>query len=146
MSEFIDPTREAFAALLGLPRQGPIQMLNLIRFRAQAAYPDDHPNAGDGLSGADAYRLYGKTAGPVLKRVGGRQLWLARPEFTLIGPEGERWDMAFVAEYPSPDAFAAMIRDPEYREAVKHRQAAVADSRLVRMEPSAAGANFGETK
>jgi uncharacterized protein (DUF1330 family) len=64
----------------------------------------------------------------------------------LIGPESERWDMAFVAEYPSPDAFAAMIRDPEYREAVKHRQAAVADSRLVRMEPSAAGANFGETK
>lgn len=146
MSEFIDPTREAFAAFLGLPRQGPIQMLNLIRFRAQAAYPDDHPNAGDGLSGAEAYRLYGKAAGPVLKRVGGRQLWLARPEFTLIGPESERWDMALVAEYPSPDAFAAMIRDPEYREAVKHRQAAVADSRLVRMEPSAAGANFGETK
>lgn len=145
MTEFIDPTREGFAAFLGLARKGPIQMLNLIRFRAQAAYPDDHPNAGDGLSGAEAYRLYGKTAGPVLKRVGGRQLWLARPEFTLIGPESERWDMAFVAEYPSPDAFAAMIRDPEYREAVKHRQAAVADSRLVRMEPSAAGANFGET-
>lgn len=146
MTEFIDPTRDAFAEFLGLPRKGVIQMLNLLRFRAQAAYPADHPNADDGLTGAEAYRLYGKTAGPVLKRVGGRQLWLARPEFTLIGPESERWDMAFVAEYPSPDAFAAMIRDPEYREAVKHRQAAVADSRLVRMEPSAAGANFGEAR
>ncbi len=146
MTDFIDPTREAFAAFRGLPRQGPIQMLNLVRFRDKAVYPDDHPSAGDGLSGADAYRLYGKTAGPVLKRVGGRQLWLARPEFTLIGPESERWDIAFVAEYPSPEAFATMIHDAEYREAVKHRQAAVADSRLVRMAPSSAGADFGETR
>ena len=37
-----------------------------------------------------------------------------------------------------------MIRDPAYREAVKHRQAAVADSRLVRMKPGAPGEGFGE--
>jgi hypothetical protein len=37
-----------------------------------------------------------------------------------------------------------MIRDPVYREAVKHRQAAVEDSRLVRLAPLAAGKTFGE--
>ena len=36
-----------------------------------------------------------------------------------------------------------MIRDPVYREAVKHRQAAVLDSRLVRMQPSETGSGFG---
>ncbi len=36
-----------------------------------------------------------------------------------------------------------MIRDPVYREAVKHRQAAVEDSRLIRLAPGAAGAGFG---
>jgi hypothetical protein len=37
-----------------------------------------------------------------------------------------------------------MIRDPVYREAVKHRQAAVADSRLIRLAPATPGPLFGE--
>ena len=61
----------------------------------------------------------------------------------LIGPQAEQWDLCFIAEYPSVDAFVAMIKDPEYREAMVHRQAAVKDSRLIRMEPQGEGANFG---
>ena len=57
----------------------------------------------------------------------------------LIGPAEERWDLAFIAEYPGVAAFVAMIRDPVYREAVKHRQAAVEDLRLIRLKPGAAG-------
>jgi uncharacterized protein (DUF1330 family) len=34
---------------------------------------------------------------------------------------------SFIAEYPGGGAFLAMVTDPEYRELVKHRQAAVAD-------------------
>jgi hypothetical protein len=37
-----------------------------------------------------------------------------------------------------------MIRDPVYREAVKHRQAAVEDSRLIRTAPMQVGKTFGE--
>ena len=40
-------------------------------------------------------------------------------------------------------AFVAMIRDPVYREAVKHRQAGVEDSRLIRLAPGAVGIGFG---
>ncbi|MBX7247958.1 MAG: DUF1330 domain-containing protein [Caulobacteraceae bacterium] len=144
MSLYVDPTRERFAVFRDLPSPGPIQMLNLIRFRPVAAYPDGHEQAGQNLTGAQAYRLYGRYAGPVLQRVGGRQIILARPELTLIGPEEERWDLFFIAEYPGVDAFAAMIRDEEYRRAVVHRQAAVEDSRLVRMQPSTSGVRFGE--
>ena len=46
----------------------------------------------------------------------------------LIGPAAEKWDACFIAEYPSVAAFVEMIRDPVYREAVKHRQAAVLES------------------
>lgn len=144
MTGHVDPTREAFAEFRALPSEGPIQMLNLIRFRERAAYPEDHPQAAEALSGAQAYRRYGRAAAAPFARVGGRQLWLAAPEFTLIGPADERWDLAFVAEYPSVDAFVTMIQDPEYRQAVVHRQAAVEDSRLVRMQPSTAGQGFGE--
>ena len=62
----------------------------------------------------------------------------------LIGPAEERWDHCFIAEYPSVAAFAEMIRDPVYREAVKHRQAAVEDSRLIRHAVLPLGKTFGE--
>jgi uncharacterized protein (DUF1330 family) len=61
----------------------------------------------------------------------------------LIGPTTERWDICFIAEYPSVSAFVEMIRDPAYREAVKHRQAAVKDSRLIRLAPLVPGKSFG---
>jgi uncharacterized protein (DUF1330 family) len=139
MTGSIDPSKEQFAAFRNLPRHGPIHMLNLVRFRAHAAYPD-----GRAATGVEAYRAYAQESAPIFSRVGGRQFWLGRFEHTLIGPETERWDAVFIAEYPSPEAFVEMIRDPAYREAVKHRQAAVEDSRLIRLEPGRPGNRFGE--
>jgi hypothetical protein len=37
-----------------------------------------------------------------------------------------------------------MIKDPHYQQAVRHRQAAVEDSRLIRLSPRPTGAGFGE--
>ena len=119
----IDPTKEIFAQFRANDRPGPIHMLNLVRLREVAAYPD-----GRKASGAEAYAAYGRESGPVFERLGGRIVWQGRFELMLIGPEAERWDHCFIAEYPSVAAFAEMIRDPVYREAVKHRQAAVEDS------------------
>lgn len=138
MTGHIDPTKETFAVFREMTRTGPIHMLNLVKFRAQAAYPD-----GRDATGAQAYAAYGRESQPIFARVGGRIIWRGRFELTVIGPTSETWDECFIAEYPSGAAFVEMIRDPAYREAVKHRQAAVADSRLIRMEPSASGAGFG---
>ena len=140
----IDPTRAQFDAFKALPRDAPIQMLNLIRLRPLADYPPDHPDHGKGLTGLDAYRAYGRTSGPIFERLGGRQIWVGRPETVVTGPPDERWDLAFIAEYPSAAAFLAMVTDPDYREHVKHRTAAVEDSRLIRLEPLAPGKGFGE--
>ncbi len=139
MTGHIDPSKAQFASFRAIDRAGPIQMLNLVRFRAMAAYPD-----GRAVSGQEAYRAYAKASAPVFQRVGGRQVWLGRFEATLIGPVDERWDAVFIAQYPSPEVFVDMLRDPEYREAVKHRQAAVDDSRLIRLAPSTTGSGFGE--
>lgn len=135
----VDPERPAFEAFKDLPRDRPIEMLNLIRYRESAAYPADHPAAGEGLSGAEAYRRYGAESGPVFARVGGTIVWAGAPELVLIGPADERWDAAFIARYPSGAAFLEMVTDPAYRQAVVHRQAAVATSRLIRMAPREAG-------
>ena len=140
----IDPTRPQFDAFKALPRDTAIHMLNLIRLKPLADYPEGHPNRGKGLTGLDAYRAYGRTSAEVFARVGGRQVWAGRPETVLTGPSDERWDLAFIAEYPNAGAFLAMVTDPGYREHVKHRQAGVEDSRLIRMAPASPGEGFGE--
>lgn len=140
----IDPDREAWAVFKSLPRDEPIQMLNLIRLRPLAEYPEDHPDHGKGLSGLEAYRAYGRTTAPIFQRLGGRQVWAGKPQVMVTGPQDEAWDLAFIAEYPNSAAFLAMVSDPEYREHVKHRTAGVADSRLLRLSPMTPGEGFGE--
>ena len=138
MSGYIDPTKDAFAAFRANDRDGPIHMLNLVRFRDKAAYPD-----GRDVTGTQAYAAYGRDSHPVFARLGGKIIWRGSFEFMLIGPGDETWDECFIAEYPSVGAFVDMIRDPVYREAVKHRQAAVMDSRLIRLAPAPGGTGFG---
>lgn len=138
MAVFVDPTREAFAAFRADDRAGPIHMLNLVRLREQAAYPD-----GRAATGADAYAAYSRESEPVFAALGGAIVWRGAFELMLIGPEQERWDLCFVAQYPDVAAFVSMLRDPVYREAVKHRQAAVEDSRLIRLRPGGTGTGFG---
>ena len=140
----IDPTREQFDAFKALPRDQPIQMLNLVRVRAMAEYPEGHPNHGKGMSGLDAYRAYGRDTASLFASLGGRQIWAGRPETVVTGPADERWDLAFIAEYPNAGAFLAMVTNADYREWVKHRQAAVEDSRLIRLAPTTPGEGFGE--
>src|SRR5947199_10618513 len=119
-------------------------MLNLIRLREKADYPEGHPDHGTELSGIGAYRAYGRASASSFRRVGGKQVWAGKPEVVVTGPADEKWDLAFIAEYPSASAFLTMVTDPEYREHVKHRQAAVLDSRLIRLKPLSPGAIFGE--
>ncbi len=140
----IDPTRVQFDAFKSLPRDTPIQMLNLVRLKAIADYPADHPEHGKGWSGLDAYRAYGRETAALFQRLGGKQIWAGQPEGVVTGPMDERWDLAFIAQYPSASAFLAMVTDPDYRQSVKHRQAAVEDSRLIRLSPMTPGEGFGE--
>ena len=146
MTGFVDPTREVMALFRGLPLDRPIAMINLLRFRETAAYPEDHAEAGAGHTGAKAYGLYGRAAARPFADAGGTQVWLGKPELTVIGPREEAWDLAFIARYPTGQAFVDMLRNPEYQRAVVHRQAAVADSRLIRCEPQDPGAGVGERR
>ena len=135
----IDPDRERFKAFRDLPRDEPAEMLNLVRLRERAVYED-----GRKVSGLDAYRAYGRESRPIFEKVGGTILWSGEPRFVVIGPADEHWDVAFIARYPSAQAFFDMVFDPAYQAIVHHRQAAVQTSRLIRMKPRTSGAGFGE--
>jgi uncharacterized protein (DUF1330 family) len=131
----VDPPRAAFDAFKTLPRDVPINMLNLIRYRDKATYPDGHEHAGKGWNGERAYQEYGTTSGPIFRRVGGNIIWRGDFQCVVTGPEDEHWDAAFIAYYPNAGAFLEMVTDPDYRIAVVNRQAAVLTSRLIRFHP-----------
>ena len=141
---YIDPDREAWELFKSLPKDQPIHMLNLVKLKPKAEYPESHPDHGKNLTGLDAYRAYGRTTAEIFRRVGGRQVWAGKPEVTVTGPQSETWDLAFIAEYDTAQAFFDMVRDPDYRELVQHRTAGVADSRLIRLAPLEPGEGFGE--
>ncbi len=138
MERYVDPDKERFGKFKDLPREGRIQMLNLVRLKDTAVYED-----GTMVTGEEAYGAYSRESGPIFQRLGGRIVWSGNFELTLIGPEQEHWDLCFIAEYPSGEAFISMLRDPDYRKAVVHRQVAVETSRLIRMRPKEGGAGFG---
>ncbi|MGK0374377.1 MAG: hypothetical protein ACJA2E_000846 [Arenicella sp.] len=131
MSQNIDPTAEQFGQFKNLPRDTPIMMLNLIELKSQASYKHDLV-----ATGAEAYQNYSQHSGPIFTRVGGSILWKGKPECVVIGPQDEHWDIAFIAHYPNAGAFLEMVTDSEYQAIVFHRQAAVKDSRLIRMGAS----------
>lgn len=138
MTDYVNPEREVFKAFAEQKSGGPIHMLNLVKLNETATYAD-----GALVSGKEAYAAYGRRSAPVFQRVGGRIVWSGSFDLMLIGPQKEVWDIAFVAEYPNSDAFIEMVRDDEYQLAVKHRNAAVKTSRLIRMSPNETGNTFG---
>ena len=128
----IDPAPDNWAKFKSLPRDTPIQMLNLIKLRDLAEYPEGHPNHGKGLTGHEAYAIYKAGIAPIIAAAGGGMVWQPPLECVVIGPADE-WDEAFVMGYPNSGAFMAMVKDPHYiADVVPHRTAAVADSRLIR--------------
>ncbi|MEE4212175.1 MAG: DUF1330 domain-containing protein [Parvularcula sp.] len=122
---FIDPDREQFSAFAKMAIEGPVDMLNLIKLRDEAAYQD-----GQTMSGREAYAAYGKASAPFFEEVGGKIVWRGVPQAMVIGPADEQWDIGFVARYPSKDAFLTMVKNEGYQRIVHHRQAAVLTSRL----------------
>ena len=141
-SSYIDPSPANFQAFKDLPRDEPIHMLNLLEYREQAEYPEGHEHVGKGWSGRRAYEEYGKTSGPIFRRVGGTMVWRGSFQTMVTGPDAKRWHDGFVAQYPNAGAFFEMIKDPEYQQAVVNRTAALVDSLLMRFEPGEAGEGF----
>ena len=130
---------DEFKAFREIKDLRPLNMLNLVKVHKEVEYPD-----GEVVSGVEAYKRYGRLSFPIFAKLGGKIIWRGEMLFPLIGPSEEKWDFCFIAEYPSAGAFVSMVKDPDYREAVKHRQIAVKDSRLIRMAPLSVGENFSE--
>lgn len=130
MVKTVSPTRESMKRLSeALPRDTPVVMVNLLRYRDEALYPPG--SSFQPCSGRQAYKRYMETATEKLSEVGARPIWLSKAFVGVIAPEHEKWDQVLLVKYPSVDAFMTMIRMPDYLAATVHREAALEDSRLI---------------
>ena len=131
---YLEPTREAGRALLGRAIEGPIVMLNLLRFRDVADYSACSALAPPSpISGIDAYRRYLELARPFVEGVGGELTFLGCGGPALIGPPDERWDAVLLVRHRGVAEFMAFATNEGYRNIAGHRMAALGDSRLVPM-------------
>lgn len=129
---YLHPTREQFQALVARSIDGPVTMLNLLRYRDVADYSSQPALAPpDPISGEEAYRRYGRGVLPLLEAAGGEVVLDVTGGEFLVGPADEFWDSCLVVRYPDVAAFAAMTSSEEYLAIVGHREAALADSRLL---------------
>jgi uncharacterized protein (DUF1330 family) len=94
-------------ALKQLEHQGPVVMVNLMRFRERSL-------DGDG-SGWDAYRRYSALTVPLIKARGGTLLWTGDAKVVALGrEEGNQWDYLALVYYPSVAAFIDMMTSADY--------------------------------
>lgn len=134
MSEapYLSVTDEAGRAFFMRNIQGPIVMLNLLRFRNVADYgasPELAPDAP--ISGEQAFQRYIDHTTPFLAACGGAIRFLGKGGSWLIGPEGEAWDMAMLIEQESVASFIGWNSHEDYLKGIGHRTAALLDSRLL---------------
>ncbi len=132
---FIAPTSTSIEAVVARNIEGPVTMLNLLRFRDIADYSDSPDLAPDNpISGKHAYAIYSERTLAHLAAVGGTVTFMGEGGSLLIGPEQARWDRVLLVQYPNLSAFLAMTQNPEYLAGAGHRTAALADSRLLPIE------------
>src|SRR3990167_7827299 len=115
------------AALATVPPGVPIVMLNLLRFRDKAEYPDQVSD----LTGRHAYALYIKQAIRHVRATGGEVVMMGQVHAAIIAPDGEQWDEMLLVRYPSIEKFVAMVMNPDYQSFTVHRTAGLADARLI---------------
>lgn len=118
--------------IAGIPRGVPIAMLNLLQFKEYASYGHDDEAAKERLSGEKAYfQNYLEQAKDHVAAVGGEFIHQGRAVANFNAAEGELWHATVLVTYPSIDAFLAMVSSSDYAKLEPHREAALADSRVI---------------
>ena len=123
------PSQEQMREFFGSGEDGPFVMVNLLKFKERAEYPDGRETD---LIGAEAYAIYGAAVGQCVADVGGKPGFAGEVTGLLLGEVEDNWDMVALVEYPSLDAFRSMMMSPEYQKIAVHRSAGLAGQLNIR--------------
>ncbi len=113
----IAPEPEQIEEMLKGPAEGPVVMVNLLRFKKEADAPDE------GLTGEEAYGRYGAQMVRWVTSQGARLIWSGRVDSMVIGDTDEYFHTIALMEYPSRAEFLRIVGDPRVAEFSVHRTA-----------------------
>lgn len=113
----IAPEPEQIEELMKGPAEGPVVMVNLLRFKKEADAPDE------GLTGEQAYGRYGAQMVQWVTSQGARLIWSGRVDSMVIGDTDEYFHAVALMEYPSRAEFLRIVGDPRVAEFSVHRTA-----------------------
>jgi hypothetical protein len=99
---------------------GPIFMVNLLKFKDKAEYADGRETD---LTGREAYMLYGEAVAKILAQFNGQLVFAANVTFLSLGKIDELWDEVAIAMYGERADMVRMSMSPEWQEASVHRTA-----------------------
>ncbi len=114
------PSEEQMHGFLQPGPEGPIYMVNLLKFKDLAAYEDGRETQ---LSGKEAYQLYGAGVSQLLKEFGGGVVFSGEVNRLMLGEVEDLWDEVAIAMYPSRKAMLKMMMSPTMQEIGQHRAA-----------------------
>ena len=101
----------------------PIFMVNLLKFKDRAEYPDKREY---NLSGKEAFAIYSKEVVGHLEKVGGKPIFGSEVTRLMLGEVEDLWDQVAIAMYPNRKAMLKMISNPDYIKSAQHRVAGLA--------------------
>ena len=117
------PTRDQLKAYGEANHGKEIFMVNLLKFKEKAEYPDGRETD---LTGAQAYGIYTEGVTKILNSFGGDIVFSGQVERLMLGTVEELWDAVAIARYPNREAMGKMVSSPEYAEISMHRDAGLA--------------------
>lgn len=110
-------------AMMEAGPEGPIYMVNLLKFKAKAEYEDGRET---NLTGYEAYQIYAKEVAKLLIKHGGRGIFAGNVTFLALGQVEELWDEVGIAMYQSRADMLHMTSSKEWRQIAVHRTAGLA--------------------
>ena len=103
--------------------EGPVFMVNLLKFKEKAEYEDGRETD---LTGRQAYQLYGMGVAGLLPEYGARIFFMADVTFLSLGQVEDLWDEIAIAVYPNRNALFRMSTSQEWQDLAVHRAAGLA--------------------
>ena len=114
------PNDQQMTSFLEEGKDQPIYMVNLLKFKGKAVYPDKRETD---LTGEEAYAIYSQEVIKHLEKVGGKPIFGGKVARLMLGEVEDLWDVVAIAMYPNRKAMLDMISDPEYIKSAQHRAA-----------------------
>ena len=113
----IKSSEEQMAQLMAYPKDTPLTMINILKFKEKTENGNE--------TGKAAYGRYFKNVQPLVAESQAKLIWKGAVASTVVGDSESQPDLIYLVEYPSVTHFLKLVSNPEYQKVAKDRTIAL---------------------